>query len=91
MESIGFNGPSSNVVVGGTLINASDETIEVNAGAGGGRTISGDLINQGIIDIGSGMPSPATQHSANCAGPISSPHRRSLYRASVRRRKWTTD
>ncbi len=37
----------------GTLTNAADGTIQVTEGTGGGRTISGTVVNQGQIDVGS--------------------------------------
>jgi hypothetical protein len=56
MESSGFNGPTSNVVVSdGTLTNATDGTIQVNAGNAGGRTITGNLTNRGTINVASGI------------------------------------
>ncbi len=37
----------------GTLTNAADGTIQVAQGSGGGRGISGTVVNQGQIDVGS--------------------------------------
>jgi hypothetical protein len=56
MESIN-NTWNSNVAVtgGGTFTNAAGGTVAVNFGAGGGRTLTGELINAGTVSIGIGF------------------------------------
>ncbi len=39
---------------GGTLTNAADGTLLVNAGSGGSRILSGNLTNQGTVTVGAG-------------------------------------
>lgn len=49
LTSTSANGVS--LVVGGTLLNATDATIDVLPGQGGGRTLATQLVNDGTINV----------------------------------------
>ena len=54
LESTGGTWPEA-VAIGQLLVNAPEGTIEVNAGAGGAREINGNVLNQGTINVASGI------------------------------------
>jgi hypothetical protein len=54
LESTG-GGYWETVAIGGLLVNAPEGTIQVNAGSGGGRELNGNIVNQGAINVASGI------------------------------------
>jgi len=54
LESIDQNWASNLTVTSGTLTNAGAGVINVNAGSGGGRTISANLTNNGTVNLNTG-------------------------------------
>src|SRR5262249_44689732 len=55
LESIDSSWNSNIAAAGHTLTNASDGTLQVNRGTAGGRTITGNLINQGTVAVTRGI------------------------------------
>lgn len=55
LESINGGYNETLVIAGGALTNAADGTLLVNAGAGGNRTFTGNLTNQGTVTVAAGI------------------------------------
>lgn len=51
LENLSSSGSSNLVVASGTLTNALGGVLDINAGTGGGRTISADVINNGTVNF----------------------------------------
>jgi hypothetical protein len=62
----GFFWNSNVVIASGNLTNAADGILAVNLGTGGGRTLAGELINNGTLQINTSLTlGAATAHSVN--------------------------
>ncbi|MFI5453930.1 MAG: Ig-like domain-containing protein [Isosphaerales bacterium] len=68
-----YNSYTDTLALSGTFTNAADGTIHAGAGSGGARTITGKLVNQGLIvaDSNQLLVIPATYYAAGgtIAGP----------------------
>ena len=54
LDSTAYN-CSATLAVGGTLVNAPEGIIQVNVGAGNSRTLNANVVNQGTINVASGI------------------------------------
>ena len=52
LESVGNAQPANLIVSSGTLVNVETGDIEVRAGSGGSRTITAQVVNRGVMELG---------------------------------------
>ena len=74
MESVNSSWNSNIATGGSTLTNQGSGVIEVNLGTGGDRTINGNLVNKGAINVGAGSFAYITGNYQAAGGVINGNH-----------------
>ena len=55
LESVDGGYSETLTISAGYLVNAADGVVQINPGSGGSRTVNGSIVNQGVLNVASGI------------------------------------